>query len=1201
MTSSRSVNAYTQCFLNQQLDVFKIRVSSIAGLIVLMFTFLLLPNQSIAQLFTCGNESESIQADNPLPSDDCFLPNTGGVVGNHPDFLADYYPDNDTPIKRIKVKIWIMQFAENDPRNFIDIPEHRNYWMSIISWANTYLSNLHPAHYGSSTPTPYPTGQPHISDSKFRLELEEDNINFVVDPLGWSNSNSTCSSYCYNEYGKDDCFYDIFVIGPGTSSGCAPGFGPHFQVVSNYWQYYQECTTPPFDCNVNQTHKAKNILHELGHNFGLKHSWDGQFGDILCPHCAGDKTGSCADPNECSPACYPSQDALCLNNIMAYTQQEKRNFTPLQLAAMHVKGFTKERVQYLDLNFDPSATISITGSEVWETARIIERDIIVPNSASLTVKCKLIMAPGATIQVEKGGELIVDNGHITTTSPKCGEYWGGIIAEGDGGANFLLSQGKVVLKNDALIEYAYTGIQLSKGAGLYAEDSEIKDCKYGVYFHPYINPVYDNYNPSRLKNCTFRITEEHMLGVEPLLSLRGVKNLKIDYCRFIDDRKEYIDVPYYYNLVSTGIVALNASFTVSGANTLFSGLLKGVEVGVSGTARNYTVKDATFKNCFLGIISRSVNNFTIRDNIFEIGEYDLSPIPQDDNTPPTFIEGMGISLQSGSGFTIKGNLFDGISWSNTTGIFVTNSGNEANIIEKNTFKELTFGNWVQGYNGGSLLGGLEYHCNKVAGLDAYTNYDYFVEDGGSIGRLQGRTNLAAGNTFHQGNSIPGSDFRNASTTNEVEYFYYFEQGEVEYEEPISTLNVEKIQVLAPNGNCLSNSGDHEEQLSEEEYLYYKNLFDTAKSTFGNQLTYYRSVLDGGNSIQLVDRINNPTDMNALLVDLQDISPYLSYEVLQSIVQQSSISISNVIAFAVANPEVLRSSDLMEYLQMQRTLSNNQISLLEQAANNSYTVRHEVERQLYSYYASMQHAGHTLIIDVLADSGDAIDMATFKNRLDLQDGLSSDYNKVELHYELGEMSQATTLLQDIETDRIKPGYLQSEYDNYEILKNMHTQLLTAGEGWNDLDMIEINQLELLALQKQERAGAQARQILNMLYGYEYLNLPVLTVEGEAQAAEGESLLTEQGLSINNSTDAFLKAMPNPASYQVKFNYAVDVNTPFVMLQMLDFTGKPVLKKRLIGAMGEYSWNIPTSLPGGVYLYTLNYGEQQLPMQRLVLLK
>lgn len=506
-----------------------------------------------------------------------------------------------------------MQFTETDPQNFIDIPEHVDYLNLMIDKANGILGNVGESLYGSPTPFPYPNGASHIYDSRLFLDLQE--IVFEQDVLGWNNNGNTCGSFNYDKYGDEDCVFDIFIIGGGRFSGCGP---ENYVVIPDYYTDYVQYLDTGGACCTSVDAHAWNLLHEVGHSFGLQHSWFNQFNDIVCPHCVENATGACVV--DCGTAfCDPIVTPNCWNNIMSYTFFRKRNFTPHQLAAMHLRSFSKNNhLIYLNVEFDNTAPLTISQDETWDFARIVEKNIIVEEGAKLTIRCKVVMAPEATITVKKGGALLVDGGHITTTGAKCDQYWGGIIIEGNPGASqSLTSQGDVKLENGALLEFANSAVVVQGGGRLRAFSSTIKDCRYGFYFYPYTSPSVPNYNVSYVSDCSFSVTDEHTLDLQPFVSLFGVNAINLNDCTFADERTT-VALPNYSYALSTGIYALDARFRVDGTNTSFDDLYMAISVGTTGKSKSYTVRQATFNNCFGGILSRGINAAFIKDNNFTL-------------------------------------------------------------------------------------------------------------------------------------------------------------------------------------------------------------------------------------------------------------------------------------------------------------------------------------------------------------------------------------------------------------------------------------------------------------------------------------------------------------------------------------------------------------------------------------------------------
>ncbi|MBQ9508627.1 MAG: S8 family serine peptidase, partial [Bacteroidales bacterium] len=88
----------------------------------------------------------------------------------------------------------------------------------------------------------------------------------------------------------------------------------------------------------------------------------------------------------------------------------------------------------------------IQSNTLWDTASLINDDLIIDSLATLTITDTLFIAGGHRIIVRPGGKLIVNGG--TLTSACDGEMWQGIIVEGN--ANIrqaALAQGSVILTN----------------------------------------------------------------------------------------------------------------------------------------------------------------------------------------------------------------------------------------------------------------------------------------------------------------------------------------------------------------------------------------------------------------------------------------------------------------------------------------------------------------------------------------------------------------------------------------------------------------------------------------------------------------------------------------------------------------------------------------------------------------------------------
>lgn len=164
--------------------------------------------------------------------------------------------------------------------------------------------------------------------------------------------------------------------------------------------------------------------HEIGHIFGLSHTWAYDDG--------------CEDTPKHPQSCYgredrPGCDTLTSNNVMDYNALQN-SWSPCQIGKIHAKMATeafKPRnylvPEWCTLHED--RTIVISDTIVWDDMKDLEGNLVIQTGGMLTVRCRLSMPKAATITVEPGATLMLDECRLHNA---CGDKWGGIIIQQKG-------------------------------------------------------------------------------------------------------------------------------------------------------------------------------------------------------------------------------------------------------------------------------------------------------------------------------------------------------------------------------------------------------------------------------------------------------------------------------------------------------------------------------------------------------------------------------------------------------------------------------------------------------------------------------------------------------------------------------------------------------------------------------------------------
>ena len=404
---------------------------------------------------------------------------------------------------------------------------------------------------------------------------------------------------------------------------------------------------------------------------------------------------------------------------------------------------------------------TITSNVTWSTHSFRGGTVVIDSLSSLTITGTLYCTPTTRIIVRPGGKLIVDGG--TLTSACTGEMWQGIFVEGHSHLHQTeANQGKVVLRNGAVIENALCGIRTgspsdtsntSTGGIILAQDATFRNCARAVYMGPYTdyNPVTGILKPnaSSFTRCTFTLDNDNLIEsygarFSELTRLWGVAGVRFAGCTFsntssIDSRGCGIraeDAGFRVDTYCSQEI-MNSDCSCPGqyaTHSTFSGFSTAVWVSTTGSPFAVTVDETSFANNSTGISVSGNNHATVTRCQFDLS---LSPeLPY---------SAMGLNLSACTGFLVEGNAFSrSTSTFPTYGVKAAGLGISNNSLYRNTFTGLTYGIHSSGNNGGSFSG-LRFSCNTFL----QNTHDIYVASG-QVAETQGSSAAGADNSFSSG-------------------------------------------------------------------------------------------------------------------------------------------------------------------------------------------------------------------------------------------------------------------------------------------------------------------------------------------------------------------------------------------------------------------------------------------------------------------
>ncbi len=416
-------------------------------------------------------------------------------------------------------------------------------------------------------------------------------------------------------------------------------------------------------------------------------------------------------------------------------------------------------------------------------------EYMVSGTLNIESGATLIISAGTTVRFAEGSRVVINpNANLIlfgTLTSFCDLTWKGVEVWGNSNASQVqqggvLSQGKFIGREGSVVENAETAAQLwgpdfdGAGGQIICTGTTFKNNIIGINAASYQNFWPHSFPPGWLNKplnyvgsftgCNFETNNEypHSSKFFAFANLASVNGFRFSGCHF-ENTQEHQDC----NDISDfgfGIFAQNAGFTVNGqcldiflpcANynrSLFKGLGYGIHSQTLSQNRPYIVEMSDFEDCFFGIYQNEITGATVVGNNFLLGNLPNTGCTTDQFGAVLSMGTNGITFQENRFLKVPGNA------TKTVGTYSIRLGLFDNVIRRNTYDGITFGNIASGQCGNSnpISTGLLYECNKNFNIE---QYDFIAQKGipglgnAFIRRIQGLSTqdaevfIAAGNKF----------------------------------------------------------------------------------------------------------------------------------------------------------------------------------------------------------------------------------------------------------------------------------------------------------------------------------------------------------------------------------------------------------------------------------------------------------------------
>lgn len=825
-------------------------------------------------------------------------------------------------------------------------------------------------------------------------------------------------------------------------------------------------------------------------------------------------------------------------------------------------------------------------------------DLIIQNSSTVVINSTISMSAGKKIIVERGGTLIIDGGKITNS---CGQMWKGIEVWGDASKSQLTNgaQGKIIMKNGATIENAIIGISNTRilpttvapafsGGIIQAKDSKFINCGQSVNmmlyhnFHPInINPINDI---SYFNNCEFLINSnlnDPSITPDKIVSLYDIVGVKFSGCEFRNITP----------VKGIGIWGVDSKFTVDDlclsqvfpCNTFKQNEFDGFKYGIYASNSNpfyaARVNHAIFTNCSKdGGHLAGMNYATVNNCDFEIN-----------GTSGAIAS--GLYLDNCKYYSVQNNNFHSTVTSSSVGIYVKDSKIGAHELYRNKFTNLNVGIMPLQDNSGitNFTDGLTMHCNEFI----TNSYDIAISSPStsnlsSIAWIQGipttpPTSTSLVRNIYSAQCI-GTATENKYYINNITYTgknIIHGTNSESFTKPLPQPSCSdlKVSIIASSLSLDFNSHCQDKTALPKASIDAKIMALSTK--LNDKKTEFISLIDGGNTNNLLNVINSNMSPGSIKNILLSHSPFLSDLVLEKYISKADLPpYGHIKQVIIANSPV--SETILEKINTLNLPDGiyQQINSAQTGISARQLKEAEITQISYEKELTISDKIRYFINDTLEQNPIDSIVAILKQNPRSENSCE----EVGAYIAKGDFIKAQNIVDSLQAI--------NKLDEFCSFQKTIIQLNQSLEKCYKLkiDNVLKNDIEAKADDCSKDGCCNAQALLKQVFNYEYDELRLLP-------EESRSAILFEGQNNSNPANNF-NMYPNPTDKIVNFIFN-DSNYEVAYLSVFDMTGRLIDSITLKNGL-NYSYDT-SPLENSIYLISLSINNVRVDNRKLVLTK